>query len=118
MRATGAPVHAESRLPQAPTPTAPSDGAKVTELAASTTVCLAGSPNTHADAYWIADTGATSHMSPHHSCFTKLKPHAIPIRIANNHVVYSKGVGSVVLEPADKLLSPVLLSCVLYVPAL
>jgi hypothetical protein len=32
--------------------------------------------------------------------------------------VYSEGVGLVVLEPADKSLRPVLLSCILYVPAL
>jgi transposase InsO family protein len=96
---------------------APSDGAKVMELAASASVRLAGSPDTHADAHWIADTGATSRMSPHRSWFTKLEPLAIPIRIANDHVVYSEGVGSVVLEPADKSLCPVLLSHVLYVPA-
>jgi hypothetical protein len=36
----------------------------------------------------------------------------------NDHVVYSKGVGSVVLELADKSLQTVLLSCVLYVPGL
>jgi transposase InsO family protein len=57
-------------------------------------------------------------MSPRRSWFTKLEPLAIPIRIANDHVVYSEGVGSVVLEPADKSLHPVLLSRVLYVPAL
>jgi transposase InsO family protein len=91
---------------------------KVTELATSASVRLAGSPNTHADAHWIADTGATSHMSPRCSWFTKLEPLAIPIRVVNDHVVYSKGVGSVVLEPADKCLRPVLLSRVLYVPAL
>jgi hypothetical protein len=73
---------------------------------------------THADVHWIADTGATSSMSPRRSWFTKLEPLAVPMRIANNHVVYSEGVGSVVLEPADKLLHPMLLSCVLYVPAL
>jgi hypothetical protein len=57
-------------------------------------------------------------MSPRRSWFTKLEPLAIPIRVANNHVVYSEGVGCVVLEPADKSLRPVLLSHVLYVPAL
>jgi hypothetical protein len=96
----------------------PPDSAKGTELAASASVRLAGSPDTHADAHWIADTGATSHMSPRRSWFTKLEPLAIPIRVANDHVVYSEGVGSVVLEPADKSLRPVLLSRVLYVPAL
>jgi transposase InsO family protein len=101
-----------------PSSPAPSDSAKVTELAASASVCLAGLPDTHADAHWIADTGATSHMSPRRSWFTKLEPLAIPIHVANNHVVYSKGVGLVVLEPADKSLRHVLLSRVLYVPAL
>jgi hypothetical protein len=96
---------------------APSDSAKVTELAASASVRLAGSPDTHADAHWIADTGTTSHMSPRRSWFTKLKPLAIPIRVANDHIVYSEGVGLVVFEPADKSLRPVLLSRVLYVPA-
>jgi hypothetical protein len=57
-------------------------------------------------------------MSPCRSWFTKLEPLAIPIRVANDHVVYSEGVGSVVLEPADKSLRPVLLSRVMYVPAL
>jgi hypothetical protein len=104
-----------SASPSSPTP---SNGAKVTKLATSASVCLARSLNTHADAHWIADTGATSHMSPRCSWFTKLRPPAIPIRVANGHVVYSKGVGSVVLEPADKSLQPVLLFRVLYVPAL
>jgi hypothetical protein len=101
-----------------PSSPAPSDGAKVTELAASASVRLASSPDTHADAHWIADTGATSHMSPRRSWFTKLEPLAIPIRVTNDHVMYSKGVGAVVLEPADKSLRPVLLSRILYVPAL
>jgi transposase InsO family protein len=107
--------HAAAASPPSP---APSDGTKVTELAASASVHLAGSPDTHADAHWIADTGATSHMSPRRSWFTKLEPLAIPIRVANDHIVYSEGVGSVVLEPADTSLRPVLLSRVLYVPAL
>jgi hypothetical protein len=48
-------------------PPAASNGAKVTKLAASASVRLAGSPDTHADVHWIADTGATSHMSPRRS---------------------------------------------------
>jgi transposase InsO family protein len=117
-RNSGKKARANRAAAAAPSSPAPSDGAKVTELAASASVRLAGSPDTHADAHWIADTGATSHMSPRRSWFTKLKPLAIPIHVANDHVVYSEGVGSVVLEPADKSLRPVLLSRVLYVPAL
>jgi hypothetical protein len=90
----------------------------VKELAASASLCLAGTHDTHADAHWIADSGTTSHMSTQCHWFKALKPHAVPIRIANNAIVYSKGIGSVILEPLDKSLNPLLLSCVLYVPAL
>jgi hypothetical protein len=70
----------------------------VTELAASASVCLAGLPNMYTDTHWIADAGATSHMSPCRSWFTKLKSCSILICIANDHVVYSEGVGSVMLN--------------------
>jgi hypothetical protein len=36
----------------------------MTEPAASASFHLASLPNTHTDVDWIADTGATSHMSP------------------------------------------------------
>jgi hypothetical protein len=35
----------------------------VVEHTACTTLCLAGLPGMHANAHWIADSGATSHMS-------------------------------------------------------
>jgi hypothetical protein len=57
-------------------------------------------------------------MSPCRSWFTKLELLTIPIRVANDHVVDSKGLGSVLVEPADKLLHPMMLSRVLYVPSL
>jgi hypothetical protein len=54
-------------LPKAPTPppkvTTLSRAAAVKESAAHASVCLAGMHNTHADLHWIADSGATSHMS-------------------------------------------------------
>jgi hypothetical protein len=53
--------HAATASPSSP---APSDSAKVTELAASASVCLGGSSNTHTDTHWIVERGATSHMSP------------------------------------------------------
>jgi hypothetical protein len=57
-------------------------------------------------------------MSTQRHWFRTLKPHVVPICVANNAIVYSKGIGSVILEPLDKSLNPLLLSCVLYVPAL
>jgi hypothetical protein len=92
--------------------------AAVLERAACTTLCLAGLLGTHANAHWIADSGATSHMSTQCHWFKTLKPHIVPIRIANNAIVYSKGIGSIVMEPTDNSLGLLLLTSVLYVPAL
>jgi hypothetical protein len=50
--------------------------------------------------------------------FKTLKPHIVPIRVAKNAIVYSKGIGSIVMEPTDDLLGLLLLSGVLYIPAL
>jgi hypothetical protein len=40
------------------------------------------------------------------------------IRIANNAIIYSTGVGDVVLTPTNTALCPCRLSCVLHVPEL
>jgi hypothetical protein len=90
----------------------------VTESAARASVCLAGTHDTHADVHWIADSGATSHMSTQRCWFKTFKQHVVPIRVANNAIVYREGIGSIVMELLDKSLDPVCLSCVLYVPAL
>jgi hypothetical protein len=92
--------------------------ATVTESAAHTSVCLAGTHNTHADTHWITDLGATSHMSTQRLWFKTFEPHVVPIRVANNAIVYSEGIGLIVMEPLDKSLDPVCLSRVLYVPVL
>src|SRR5262249_32160384 len=39
---------------------------------------------TQASTHWNTDTGASSHMTPHHHWFCSYSPHIIPIRIANN----------------------------------
>jgi hypothetical protein len=81
-------------------------------------VRLAASPSSSTDTHWIADTGAMSHMTPHWLWFTSYHPHVIPIRVANNTVVYSAGVGNVILTPTNTSLRPCRLSCVLHVPDL
>ena len=45
------------------------------------------------DAYssWTPDTGATSHMTPHHHWLHNYTPCRIPIHLADNRVVYSAG---------------------------
>jgi hypothetical protein len=47
-----------------------------------------------------------------------LSPHIVPIRVANNTVVYSAGIGDVVLTPTNAALCACRLSRVLHVPDL
>jgi transposase InsO family protein len=91
---------------------------EVVEKAQRAQVRLAASPSSSADTHWIADTGATSHMTPHRLWFTSYRPHVVPIRVANNAIVYSAGVGDVVLTPTNASLRPCHLSRVLHVPEL
>ncbi|CDO77982.1 hypothetical protein BN946_scf184811.g3 [Trametes cinnabarina] len=64
---------------------------------------------------------ASAHMTPHRHWFRSYSPHVIPIRLANSHIVYSAGLGSVVFQPAERegVVPPaVVLHDVLHVPAL
>ncbi|KAI0358877.1 hypothetical protein OH77DRAFT_1366735, partial [Trametes cingulata] len=86
----------------------------------STTDCASwlSSP---AAANWNTDTGASAHMTPHRQWFRSYSPHVIPIHLANSHIIYSAGLGSVVFQPAEKegvVLPAVVLHDVLHVPAL
>jgi hypothetical protein len=90
----------------------------VVKRTACTMLHLAGLPGTHADTHWIADSGATSHMSTQCHWFKTLKLHIVPICIANYAIVYSKGIGLTVMEPTNELLGLLLLSSVLYIPLL
>ena len=60
-------------------------------------------------------------MTPHRHWFRSYSPHTIPIRLANSHIVYSAGLGSVVFQPerrGDILPPAVVLHDVLHVPDL
>jgi len=48
---------------------------------------------------WNADTGATSHMTPHRHWLRNYVPKCILIKLADNQVVYSAGEGTVVFNP-------------------
>ena len=67
---------------------------------------------------WCTDAGASAHMTPHRHWFKELKTHKVPIKLADSSVVYSEGVGTVIFQPKDKKISPILLTDVLYVPQL
>lgn len=47
-----------------------------------------------ADMLWTADTGATSHMTPHKHWLRDYKPLSILIHLANNHIMHSASVGT------------------------
>ena len=44
---------------------------------------------------WNADTGATSHMTPHRHWLHNYVPKRVPIKLADNKTVYSAGEGIV-----------------------
>lgn len=69
---------------------------------------------------WNADTGATSHMTQHRHWFKSYTPYVTPIRLANNHIIQSAGIGSVVFEPVlnGKKSRPIEFQSVLHVPEL
>ena len=69
---------------------------------------------------WNADTGATSHMTPHLDWFSTYTPHRVPIRLANDCVVYSAGIGTVHFDPVlgGKSAKPLSFTDVLHAPHL
>ena len=90
--------------------------------AATSASSLSASPSLAdvADDAWNADTGATSHMTPHRHFFASYEPFVTPIRLADGKVIYSAGVGSVIFEPEGEGVDkrPIELSRVLHVPQL
>ncbi|PBK80906.1 hypothetical protein ARMGADRAFT_893905, partial [Armillaria gallica] len=69
---------------------------------------------------WNTDTGASRSMTPNCDWFKIYSPHIIPIRLANDMIIYSEGIGSVVIEPEieGEKTDPVEIPDVLHVPAL
>jgi hypothetical protein len=77
---------------------------------------LSSQVNTRASTDWNPDTGASSHMTPHRHWFRSYSPHVIPVRLADNTIIYSAGLGSVEFKPEG--LDPVIFHDVFHVPAL
>jgi len=70
--------------------------------------------------HWNADTGATSHMTPHRNWIRNYTPYRVPIKLADHRIIYSEGMGSVLFRPIinGKQLRDIELTRVLHVPAL
>ena len=54
-------------------------------------------------------------MTSHCHWFRELKPHRVPIELAEDSLVYSKGIRKVVFCSKDSSLSPILFTNVLYI---
>jgi hypothetical protein len=85
------------------------------ETAGFTTLTTTSTSKTHND--WNADT---SHMTPHRHWLIGYQPYVVPIKLADNTIVYSEGVGSMVLNPIidGKKCCPLQFTRVLHVPML
>ena len=93
---------------------------KSTDFARNSQANLSSPLQLNADFHWIADTSATSHMTPHCHWFKSYTHYGTPIHFANNIVIYSASVGNVVFEPIvkEKQVKAVEFSRVFYVPDL
>jgi hypothetical protein len=76
--------------------------------------------DTPAYTLWNADTGASSHMTPHRHWLRNYKPCHIEVKLADGSAIYSEGVGSVLFQPVidGSPAQQVEFTNVLHVPAL
>ncbi|MGH7239339.1 MAG: GAG-pre-integrase domain-containing protein [Candidatus Saccharimonadales bacterium] len=92
---------------------------KGNELASTASAYHSVSNSFCIDGYtWITDTGATSHMTPHKHWLKNYTPLVIPIKLADNSVVYSEGVGNVEFTAVigENKIKELEFSRVLYIP--
>lgn len=93
--AAATPAASSSSAPAASA--VPSNAANIAEFAGNASFPSHSLSTTRSD--WNADTGATSHMTSHRHWFYEYTPYRTPIRLANDCIVYSAGLGSVRFEP-------------------
>jgi len=76
---------------------------EVVEFVGNASACSSlsdsSTPQNDSDFDWLADTGASSHMTPHHQWLHKYTSMHIPIKLADDTIVYSARVGTVVFNP-------------------
>ena len=69
------------------------------EFAGNASRLLAGAQSHANHADWNADTGATSIMTPHRHWMHNYTPKRVPVKLADETIIYSAGIGSVYFEP-------------------
>lgn len=96
----------------------PKEKALVTQVKPARHLPLPSTPC--ADNSWNADSGATSHMTPHREWIRDFKPYRQAIGLADDSIVWSAGIGNVVFTPMidGKPVESVIFTNVLYVPHL
>ncbi|CAA7267556.1 unnamed protein product [Cyclocybe aegerita] len=84
----------------------PDDKKEVVEFAGNASVLFTFDPSNpstplqmDADFDWVADTGATSHMTSHCHWIPNYASLCIPVKLADNSIIYSARVGTVVFNP-------------------
>ena len=72
------------------------------------------------DTMWNADSGTTTHMTPHRKWIRDMEPCRVPVRLANDDIVWATGRGKVIFSPLinGKPTQSVEFNRVLYVPDL
>lgn len=109
--ATAAPASTSAQtVPEAP---------QSASIASASAHFSATTPDAHISS-WIADTGASAHMTFNRHWMRNMTPHRIPIRLADGSVIYSEGIGSVQFTAVvhGQEMIPLEFTNVLYVPTL
>ena len=73
-----------------------------TEFAGAATLASPDTPSQSQDitnGIWIADTGATAQMTPNRLWFASYRSYSVPVKLADGNVVYSSGIGTVIIVP-------------------
>jgi hypothetical protein len=73
--------------------------ASASASASSASGLLSSPLDTPAYTLWNADSGASSHMTPHRHWLRNYKPCRIEVKLADGSSIYSEGVGSVLFKP-------------------
>ena len=117
MRQINAPL-SSTAAPAIASPQSPPDAPQSAHIGSASALFSASQPHSHSS--WIADTGASAHMTFNHHWMRNLTPHCIPIVLADGSVLYSEGIGTVrfnsVVDGQER--SSLEFTNVLYVPSL
>jgi hypothetical protein len=108
--ASTTPQSAPQAVPNAP---------QSASIASASALFSHATPDAHISS-WVADTGASAHMTFNCHWMHNMTPHCIPIHLADGSVIHSEGIGSVQFTAVvhGRSMVPLEFTNVLYVPTL